>query len=542
VGPEVRAAVPAPCPTEQHYPIGGARHVELAWGIGARGPSDVDVTFRAVVRVADRPDLEVVNEKVTASAGDLPTWFSRVVELPEEVRRGTLVLTARGSSRASFWAAPVFSRASSDSSTRNVILVSLDTVRADHLNAYGYKRRWTSPEIADWARKGTLFETAMSTAPGTLSSQMSVLTGRYPSRHGVSYTNWRLRGRMPVLRPDIRTLAEIIAPRGILTAAYTGAGYFALPLGYSRGFGEFVSTTDESMGSAAHVFGKGFAWLERHRDDRFFLFLHTYEAHLPYLDRRFVEREGSKLQSPGEVNEARYDGDIRRADKYVGKLRRLLDKLDLTSRTLVVVYSDHGEEFGDHFPVWADGHGHALYDEEIHVPLLMAGPGIPPGRRVKQVVDLTAVAPTVLEYLGVTAPDGIDGRSLLGILATPPDAEDEGLAFSEDVWIGPATRAVRTRDWKLIEKAEVLPERFVDVPLRRVISRQIKTMPRRRLFHLPTDPKEQENEVASHEALAARLGDLLHARGAGASHVKPATEMKVEGEVRDRLRALGYVQ
>jgi arylsulfatase A-like enzyme len=538
LGPEVRAVVAAPCPSDLVYPIDGARRVELAWGLRVADPADV--RFKAVLRTADRRSHVILDETVKARTAEKPTWFSRVIDLPAGTEDGAVVLRTRGASSASFWAAPVFSRSSAVKPSRNVILVSLDTVRADHLNAYGYTRRRTSPEFDGWAGKGTLFEAAMSPAPGTLSSQMSILTGRYPSRHGVSYANWRLRGRMPVLRLDTPTLAEVLGPQGFRTAAFTGSGYFALPIGYSRGFGEFVSSNDEALGSAATVFEKAFGWLDRHRDDPFFLFLHTYEAHEPYLDHRFVEQEGPAIQGPKARNEALYDGDIRRADAYLGRLRRHLDRLGLASRTLVMILSDHGEEFGDHFPVWNDGHGHSLFEEQIHVPLMIVGPQVPAGRRVKQAVDLTAVAPTLLDFLGVKLPDGMDGRSLLGLIGGQPEAE--GLAFSEDVWIGPATRAVRTRAWKLIEKGEVLPERFVDTENRRLISKGVDALAPRMLFELAVDPREQENQLGSGGPVAARLGHLLGERLARGSPAGPDAEIEVEGEVLDRLRALGYVQ
>jgi arylsulfatase A-like enzyme len=538
-GSEVRAVIPAPCPSELAYRIDGARRVELAWGTTG-GSDSADVRFEAVVKTADRRSLVLVDERLTS--GETPTWFSRSIDLPEDSLGGTVVLRTWGSSSASYWAPPVFTRNPSVTSTRNVILLSLDTVRADHLNAYGYTRRRTSPEFDDWAGKGTLFEAAMSTAPGTLSSQMSILTGRYPSRHGVSYTSWRTSGRLPVLPLDIPTLAEVLRSRGFLTAAFTGAGYFALPIGYSRGFGEFVSSNDQTLGSAATVFNKGFAWLARHRDEPFFLFLHTYEAHEPYLDRRFVEEEGLRLEDPRAWNEALYDGDIRRADAYVGKLRRRLDRLGLAGRTLVVVLSDHGEEFGDHFPVWNDGHGHSLFEEQVHVPLMMVGPLVPEGHRIKPAVDLTRVAPTVLDFLGVKPPGGMEGRSLLGVIGGETETEGEGLAFSEDVWIGPAERAIRTREWKLIEKGETLPERFIDREQRRLIAQGVSALASRMLFHLPTDPRERYDRLTSSAQVAARLGGLLNVRLVRGSRAGPDAEIEVEGEVLDRLRALGYLQ
>jgi arylsulfatase A-like enzyme len=541
LGSEVRAVLAAPCPSDFAYPIEDAHRVELAWGTGV--PSGgVTAGFRALIKTADRQTQVLVDEAVTPAAAQDSTWFSRTVDLPADAKGGQLLLRTRGACRASFWAPPVFSRyPGPPRSTRNVVLVSLDTVRADHLNAYGYKRRQTSPEFDDWARNGTLFENAVSASPVTLSSQMSILTGRYPSSHGVSYAKYRLSGRIPVLPLDVSTLPELLRAPGFLTAAFTGSGYFAVPVGYSRGFGEFVSTDDATLGSAATVFEKGFTWMERHRNEPFFLFLHTYEAHEPYLDERFVYQEGLGFQDPRARNEALYDGDIRRADTYLGKLRRVLDQLDLASRTIVVVVADHGEEFGDHFPVWTDGHGHSLFEEQIHVPFLAVGPEIPRGRRISQAVDLTTVAPTILALLGVRRPKEMDGQDLQKLMRGETDGRDS-VAFSEDVWIGPATRAARIRDWKLIEKGEELPERFVDRDLRRAILQQVTTLAPQMLFHLPRDPAERDNRLATDGDMATRLHDLLKGRLALSTHAGADADLEVEGETLERLRALGYVR
>ena len=375
---------------------------------------------------------------------------------------------------------------------------------------------------------------------------MALLTGRYPSNHGVTYANWRRRGKLPVLAPEIPTLAESLGGPGRLTAAFTGSGYFALPVGYSRGFREFVSSDDETRGGAATVFEKAFLWIERHVDDPFFLFLHTYEAHEPYLDRRFARQEGLTKQDQKARNEALYDGDIRRADEYLGKLRRRLEDLSLTERTLVVIVSDHGEEFGDHFDVWSDGHGHSLYQEQVHVPFVVVGPSIPRGRRLAPAVDLTAVGPTVLAFLGVSPPAAMDGRNLLGVLRGERGQGDEKewLAFSEDVWIGPSTYAARSAAWKLIVQGEDLPEHFLDNNRRRAIRTAVGRLDREMLFHLPSDARERENR-RGHEAdrLSRLRGGLrTHVTRLAAGGDGSGGPIAVEGEVIERLRALGYVE
>lgn len=541
-GEEVRAVVAAPCPSTLGYAVHGARRVRLAWGLGAsRAPAAV--RFEALLEGPHGRTSLLVDELGAARGPARMRWRSRAIALPAGAEAGQLVLQTQGTSHESFWAVPVFSeRPARAPAGQSVVLVSLDTVRADHLNAYGYRKRRTSPEFDAWAEQGTLFENAVSTAPGTLSSQMSILTGRYPSSHGVSYANWRQRGALPSLPADVPTLAERARASGFATAAFTGSGYFALPLGYSRGFDEFVSTNDASLGSAASVFEKAFAWLERQRHEAFFLFLHTYEAHEPYLDQRFVDAERLGPEDAGLRNEALYDGDIRRADIALGQLRGHLERLGIADRTLVVIVSDHGEEFGDRFDVWNDGHGHGLFQEQVHVPMLAVGPTIRRGLRVAQPVDLTAVAPTLLEFLGVAPPPGMEGRSLLDLLrGREASAKRDRLAFSEDVWIGPARRAVFDRDWKLIEQGEDLPERFLDSEARRAIQRAVAGLDARLLFHLPSDPGERRSRAAAEAAVADRLaGHLLERRAA-----RPAGsggEIPVEGDALERLRSLGYVE
>jgi arylsulfatase A-like enzyme len=541
-GEEMRAVVAAPCPSTLAYAVDGARRVRLAWGLDA-SDAPARARFEALLEGPHGRTSLFVDELRATGTPARVRWRSREIALPAGAETGKLLLQTQGRFRKSFWAVPVFSERPARAPARqNVVLVSLDTVRADHLNAYGYRKRRTSPEFDAWAEQGTLLENAVSAAPGTLSSQMSILTGRYPSGHGVSYANWRLRNALPSLPADVPTLAERLRASGLATAAFTGSGYFALPLGYARGFDEFISTNDGSLGSAASVFEKAFAWLERQRHEAFFLFLHTYEAHEPYLDHRFVDAEHLGSAHAGLRNEALYDGDIRRADIALGRLRRHLEHLGIADRTLVVIVSDHGEEFGDRFDVWVDGHGHGLFQEQVHVPMLAVGPTIRQGLRVAQPADLTAVAPTLLEFLGVEPPPGMEGRSLLDLLRGREASErPERLAFSEDVWIGPARRAVFDRDWKLIEQGEDLPERFLDIEARRAIQRAVAKLDARLLFHLPSDPGERRSRAAAETAVADRLAGHLHERRA-ARPAGSGGEIPVEGDALERLRSLGYVE
>jgi len=543
LGSEVRAVLPAPCPSESDHSVDGARKVDLFFG-AAPAPSASRLTFRALARTVDGKTSVVLDETVALPAGGEGQSFAREVDLPAGAR--TLRLETTGTSATSFWARPSFSQRQK-APGKSVIVISLDTVRADHLNAYGYQKRRTSPQFDEWAAEGALFENAMSPAPGTLSSQMAILTGRFPSNHGVSYANWRVGGQIPVLAPQVHTLAESLRRRGFRTAAFTGAGYFALPVGYSRGFDEFVSSDDETLGGAANVFGKALPWLEKHREDDFFLFLHTYEAHEPYLDSRFVEREHLSSRDWKARNVALYDGDIRRADRELGRVRRALDTLGLTERTLVFIVSDHGEEFGDHFDVWNDGHGHALFQEQVHVPFVAIGPTVKKGQRLPQPVDLTSVVPTALSFLEAPLPPELDGRSLLDLLKGESSAQaaaEDWTAFSEDVWIGPSRYAMRAPGYKLVVQGDDLPERFLDNKRRQAIHEAVLRLEPEQLFQLPKDAREQENlltrELVRADKLRTRL--LAHRNSLTKPHKGTADRIAVEGEALERLRALGYVE
>jgi arylsulfatase A-like enzyme len=539
LGSEVRAVLPAPCPSKSDHSAEGARGVTLVYGAAAAS-SPAQARFKAVARTVDDRLTVLLDERLTFPAGGEGTFGMKELALPPQTH--TLRLETSGNAANAFWARPAFS-GRGGASGRSVIVISLDTVRADHLNAYGYTKRKTSPEFDDWADQGALFENALSPAPGTLSSQMALLTGRYPSNHGVSYANWRLGGQIPVLPAQVHTLAGILRARGVLTAAFTGAGYFALPLGYSRGFTEYVSSDDETLGGAATVFGKALPWLERHRDDDFFLFLHTYEAHEPYLDGRFVEREQLASGDWKTRTVALYDGDICRADCELGRLRRALGTLGLSERTLVFIVSDHGEEFGDHFDVWNDGHGHALFQEQVHVPFVIIGPTVKKGLRLPQPVDLTSVLPTVLSFLQAPIPHELDGRDLMVLLRGQASA-GEWTAFSEDVWIGPSRFAIRTPDYKLVVQGADLPERFLDNKMKMTIRESVTRLEPEQLFHLPQDTHERENLLARDPARAAELRArlLTHRNSLIPPHKAETGRIAVEGESLERLRALGYVE
>lgn len=419
----------------------------------------------------------------------------------------------------------------------NVVLISIDTLRPDMLGSYGYPRP-TSPTLDRLAAEGVLFENATAPAPWTLPSQLSLLTGRYPSRHGV-----KDYGRsLPV---HVATLAEILWQQGYKTAGIVNARNMRARYGFARGFEMFrVHTTGREIGAEPSGVGDVASdWLGAEARDPFFLFLHFYDVHsgyrsLPRYERRFVEpyagrytgttgqltaiREG-RVPPPGPEDvrhlEDLYVSSIRQIDDVVAGLLGRLEALDLTRNTLVIVTSDHGEEFLEHGSVL---HGRTQYDEVLRVPLLVRGPGVPAGLRLSEPGSLIDVVPTILGLLGVSAPPGLDGEDLSRIWRDGSGAflRDRFL-FAEADWrnrIPDATRSVRYREFKLVYD---------------------RSNGEARLFHLTHDPAETTDVRAEHPELArllqARLEEFMQGEVSG----DPLPELDPE-EI-EHLKALGYL-
>ncbi|MBW2268524.1 MAG: sulfatase [Deltaproteobacteria bacterium] len=346
----------------------------------------------------------------------------------------------------------------------NLLLVSIDTLRADKLEVYG-QRRPTSPAIAAFAAQGLVVETALSTSPWTLPAHASLLTGLYPSRHGV-------RSMLHGLPAAVEPLAERLAAAGYHTGAIVNSRYLANRYGWHRGFDAFEHVP-ETAGRIAptEVHGKAVAWLEAVRERPFFLFLHYYDVHsdyrsLPRYERELVRRykgpvNGSTKQllryERGEVvfdNQGkrnlvdRYVAGIRQMDDGVGALLAKLDELGLVENTLVVLTSDHGEEFLEHDGVL---HGRTLHEEVVRVPLILRGPGVPIGQELGGLASLVDVVPTVLSLLGLPAPAEVDGVDLSQYFTAGLPAERS--VFSEADHKNErndALRGIRRGDWKLV--------------------------------------------------------------------------------------------
>jgi arylsulfatase A-like enzyme len=305
----------------------------------------------------------------------------------------------------------------------NVVLLSVDTVRADHLSLYGYERE-TSPNIDHFASQAVVFTNAMSQAAWTLPGHGAMMTGLYPSRLGVTH--------YPALRklPDVNEfLPEVLREAGYATGSFNGGGFVSDHYGFDRGFDVYQSKGRRFE----HNMKDTLAWLEENKDHKFFLFLHGYNAHRPYYsakpDKLAMGLGGTDPQEdvkyclkdsrdhPGEEGLDRilryYDASIRHGDRQLAPFFKALRRFGLDKNTVVLITSDHGEEFFEHGNC---DHVRFTYRESIHVPYILYIPGYSPkGRKIDGLMPASiSVARTLLDTVGL--PHNMPGVSLLPML------------------------------------------------------------------------------------------------------------------------------
>jgi arylsulfatase A-like enzyme len=312
------------------------------------------------------------------------------------------------------WSDPVVLAPATQQLPIGIVLISLDTLRGRSTSSGGGWRDTTPALAREVMGEGVTFDNAITTAPHTLPSHVSMFTGRYLRSHGV-------RSPLSRIPPEERTLTERLAAAGWATAAFTEDGFVVPEVGLARGFGTYRENKSadlhKPLGFADAIFASGLEWLAANGDRPFFLFLHTYQVHLPYVppppyDELFEPAQWYKDQKALDL--LRYEQEARYLDDQLAIFLAGLDALGLRERTLLVITSDHGEEFGEHGQMT---HGHQLYDEVARVPLVMRLPGaLPSGRRVSTAVSLVDIAPTVLDLVGLPPMDGADGTSLVPLL------------------------------------------------------------------------------------------------------------------------------
>lgn len=401
----------------------------------------------------------------------------------------------------------------------NVLLVTIDTLRADRLGSYGYKLART-PVLDGLAAEGARFADATTHAPLTYPAHAAILTGRYPSAYGI-----RLNGMRP-LPSAASTVAERLKSAGYHTAAIIGSVILDRSYGLDQGFDLYddrfairpteTQAVAEVQRSAGVVTSAAVAWLKaRPRQPgaaSWFLWTHYYDPHLPYeAPAKYVAASGGRP----------YDAEVSYVDTELGKLLAAIDR----SRTIVIVTSDHGEALGDH---GEPDHGFFLYDATLHVPLIVAGTGLGPGRSqpvarrvVTEQVRSVDIAPTIAEIVGIARDSSADGESLVPLLEGRARA-DIPVSLAES-WYPrlhfgwSELRSARVGEWKYI------------------------AAPKPELYDLRTDRGEQRNVVRDRASVAGRLAGEIARLTASASDQDVAPAAPPDAATVERLRALGYV-
>jgi arylsulfatase A-like enzyme/Tfp pilus assembly protein PilF len=397
---------------------------------------------------------------------------------------------------------------------RNLLLVSLDTVRADHLGSYQYAAAQT-PRIDALAAAGLRFAQATTVTPLTLPAHSSLLTGTFPGWHGV-----RDNGGF-YLDDDQLTLAETLRDRGFRTGGFVGAFVLDRRWGISQGFDRYFDDFDlDKYGNASamdmiqrpgsEVVDRTIEWIQSEATQRFFAWVHLYDAHTPY-----EAPEPFRSRFP-RTRDGAYDAEIASADTQVG---RLIDALRAGGRlddTLVVVVADHGEMLGEHGELT---HGFFVYEGATHIPLIITGPGVPAAVVADQ-VRIVDVMPTALALLGVPVPAQVQGTNLMPLAR----GEHLGLVAHAESWYPryhygwSELRSIQDGRFKLIRA------------------------PRSELYDLSADPREERDrsaEPGTRIELFGRALDEFEAKTARAG--APDGPRAIDPEAEERLAALGYV-
>jgi arylsulfatase A-like enzyme/cytochrome c-type biogenesis protein CcmH/NrfG len=397
---------------------------------------------------------------------------------------------------------------------RSVLLVSVDTLRADRLGSYGHTQAVT-PVLDALSSRGLRFTQATTTAPLTLPAHTSLLTGTFPTFHGV-----RDNGGFYV-DEGLTTLAEVLHTNGLRTGAFVGAFVLDRRWGLGQGFDTYfddfdLSKFEMSRGLDAaqrpgrEVVDRALAWLDEDRERPFFAWVHLYDPHSPY-----TPPEPYRSRFPATPQGA-YDGEVAYTDMEIGRLIAALESSGRLDSTLVVVVADHGESLGEH---GEQQHGFFIYDAAVHIPLIVAGPGVPAGVVADQ-VRIVDVMPTVLEALGFAPVADVQGQSLLPLGRGEPV---ELLAYSETFY--------PRYHYGWSELVAVRDGRFKFI-----------AAPRRELYDLQVDPGETKDLSAENprmaDALQRALTDL---RTRTSTRATAAAPKPIDADTEQRLRALGYV-
>jgi len=436
---------------------------------------------------------------------------------------------------------------------QSVVLIGVDTLRADHLGIYGAKRP-TSPLLDQFAEQARVFDHAYATSAWTLPSFASLLTGLDPAEHGagillrhmaeeeIGEDRVGLKKRTK-MKSDVTTLAERLSAGGFATLAVVQTPNLDPAYGIDRGFDIYSFSKRGRSRRAKAAVTRALALIGEYEDQPFFLFLHLIDPHLSYdAPKPFAGRFTSELDTDFEMPrkniaklrksygdyspvkqeyiEAAYDEEILYTDQQVTRFLRELRKRGLADKTLVILTADHGEEFFEH---GSFEHGHSMHQEVLRVPFVVWGPGVEAGRELAP-VSIADAAPTILEAVGLDVPNTGFGRSLWPLLSENQPVEEDRLLVAAGTLYGPEQQMALRWPYKL-----VLRPASGD----------------RMLFNLENDPDERNDLSETHgdlaQQLATELNQRMQALQLGDDDAK-REEATLDSETIEGLRELGYVE
>lgn len=433
-----------------------------------------------------------------------------------------------------------------ESPTRhNLLLLTLDTLRADHLGAYGYPGL-ISPHLDRFAQQSVVFEHAYTTASFTAPSHASIFTSQHPSTHGILYNGNRQPRR---LASRYRTIAEHLQGAGLVTGALVSTGSLYSRYGFSRGFDEYHHLRtkknryrgedgEKDHGCwAKHTTRAAIQFLEQHRHEQFFLWAHYFESHLPYvappeifqeLGLPYANVQSKDVERDPERTRNAYRAEVYELDQYVGELLTALDDMGLRDSTVVAVVADHGEYLGEH---GLFSH-HQLFDEVLHVPLMIQWPELERPSRRTDWVSTIDLAPTLIALLGLPPLPGSAGRDLFA----PGAARTVAPNFAE--W----------RDYRLLKAyRKPIEDNFFQVSAQvehHKLIRSVTAHASQMVFDLLQDPREEENLGRSHPGLSDRLNEILdsHIDSDLPGGLAGTEDIRFDPRTAEMLRDLGYIQ
>jgi len=532
IGDESREALLA----TQSWSLEFPRKAVLTFGVGARfdGEGEIPGWGRFVVAL-DGQEMarEIVNPRVAHD------WKDVTLELDAPPRAGVLSIALRFTDKdgvdlpqpAEMTLAvsdPILHDRSAYGTHRGVILISVDTLRRDHVGAYGYSRP-TTPTLDSLAHSGIVAEDAVSVSSWTLPAHLSMFTSVLPGTHGGVDSKQGFNRSVP-------TLAGVLKRLGYATHAVTSHLYVSKTYGVDEGFDSMNFRQDRL---AENVANHAMDLVDRFGDRPFFIFLHFYDPHWHYAPppevlKLFETSYSGKLTGnlkdfqnlrPDQVSKADldhllalYDGEIRYTDNEIGRLITHLKEREVWRNTMMVVTSDHGEEFLEHGS-WE--HQKTLYEEVVRIPLVVAGPGVAPRREPKP-AGLLDIAPTILDFLKASAPPTMQGVSLLRPLADAREMYGE----TDQTLDGTRLSFLRggAASWKAILRLD---------PLKQMVRAS-------EWYDLATDPGEKANRPPA-ESLRASIEGRTRDQGLKSRSGAASQPVELSPEQREKLRALGYI-